>query len=314
METIIKDSKPFPFRMLSFICIIFPLIAKLIAPAFKCDIDSFTIFTLLACAEMMILPPVMDSLTTLFYPVFLFILVTSSALLLQSILWPILIIVIFVLSVVLRSEDEMCPGKLKRIVYQLVCLVMISLVSFMALSGQVVLASIAAFLSLAIYIFMSIILLKSISLSLPCLRNIEDLAFEEEHADAIRYRGRHTDYSYDLEEMKELMERVDAVMRTDKPYLSESYCLMDMAATVYTNKTYLSKTINLLTGKNFRQYINSYRIEYAVKLMQDDHRLRVAELSVLAGFHSAVTFGMAFKLNMGETPGEYLQKLKAGLE
>ena len=90
--------------------------------------------------------------------------------------------------------------------------------------------------------------------------------------------------------------------------------MTDLSAAVYTNKSYLSKAINLMTGQNFRQFINTYRVNYSKELMRGNRDLKVLEVAVMSGFHSSVTFGMAFKLNCGETPGEYLQKLRAGLE
>ena len=115
-------------------------------------------------------------------------------------------------------------------------------------------------------------------------------------------------------QMRMVFERVVALMETEKPFLSESYCMTDLSAAVYTNKLYLSKAINLMTGQNFRQFINTYRVNYSKELMRGNRDLKVLEVAVMSGFHSPVTFGMAFKLNCGETPGEYLQKLRAGLE
>ena len=68
-----------------------------------------------------------------------------------------------------------------------------------------------------------------------------------------------------------------------------------------------------MSGKNFRQFINSYRIRYSVELMKKNPRLRMDEVATMSGFHSTVTFTMAFKANMGETPGEYAQRLKSNL-
>ena len=90
----------------------------------------------------------------------------------------------------------------------------------------------------------------------------------------------------------ELMQRVMKVMETDKPFL-------------YTNKTTLSKAINNTTGMNFCQFVNDYRIRYSLDLMERDPKLKVFELSEKSGFHNQVSFGMAFKLKMGITPGEY---------
>lgn len=113
--------------------------------------------------------------------------------------------------------------------------------------------------------------------------------------------------------MYALYEKVTCIMDSKRPYLDEDYSLNDLSFAAYTNKTYLSRTINVMSGKNFRQFINSYRIRYSVELMKKNPRLRMDEVATMSGFHSTVTFTMAFKANMGETPGEYAQRLKSNL-
>ena len=80
----------------------------------------------------------------------------------------------------------------------------------------------------------------------------------------------------------------------------------DLAETLYSNKLYLSRTINTLSGRNFRQFINYHRIQYAISLFKKDPRLKVGEVATMSGFHSSVSFNMAFKVNMGKTPTEWL--------
>lgn len=118
----------------------------------------------------------------------------------------------------------------------------------------------------------------------------------------------------DALQMKSLYERIIKLMDESKPYLDESYCLGDLVRDVGTNKTYLSRTINMMSGQNFRKFINSYRVDYAMQLMHKDSKVRIQDLAMEVGFHSVVSFGMAFKLKYGIPPVEYLQKLKAGLE
>ena len=110
--------------------------------------------------------------------------------------------------------------------------------------------------------------------------------------------------------MNHLYEKVVSLMENKKPFLDDEYSFSDMAASVYTNKSYLSKTINILSGRNFCQFVNYYRIMYAVELMKKDPHLRVAELAIMSGFHTVVTFNMAFKMNMNLTPSELLAKIR----
>ena len=108
-----------------------------------------------------------------------------------------------------------------------------------------------------------------------------------------------------------LFQRIETYMQRERPYLDENFTLAELAREMLTNKGMLSKTINTKSNHNFCQYVNSYRIQYAVSLMKQDHRLRVAELSLTSGFHSVASFNMAFKLFMNDTPSEYMRTLQA---
>ena len=113
------------------------------------------------------------------------------------------------------------------------------------------------------------------------------------------------------EHMNTIYGRVLKYMETKKPYLQESFTIEDMADAVFTNKVYLSKTINYFSGRNYRQFINYYRINYARSLMEKDRRLKVVEVAMMSGFHSVVTFNMAFKLFTSMTPSAYYGMLAA---
>ena len=95
-------------------------------------------------------------------------------------------------------------------------------------------------------------------------------------------------------------------MNEKKPFLDPDFHMEDMAEEMYSNKLYLSRTINILSGRNFRQFINYHRIQYAISLFKKDPRLKVSEVATMSGFHSSVSFNMAFKVNMGKTPTEWL--------
>ena len=108
--------------------------------------------------------------------------------------------------------------------------------------------------------------------------------------------------------MNNLYGRVMLFMNEKKPYLDPTFCMEDMAEQLYSNKLYLSRTINILSGRNFRQFVNYHRIQYAMALFKKDPRLKVAEAASMSGFNSTVSFNMAFKVNTGRTPSEWIQE------
>ena len=102
-----------------------------------------------------------------------------------------------------------------------------------------------------------------------------------------------------------LYDKCCKYMVEKRPFLVEDYSLPDLARAMFVNKSYLSKTINRCSGKNFRQYVNYYRVIYAVDLFRNNMSLRVSELSNLSGFHTETSFLESFKAVMGEPPSHW---------
>ena len=111
--------------------------------------------------------------------------------------------------------------------------------------------------------------------------------------------------------MTRLYERVVSHMEQKHPFLDEEFSLDDLAGAVFTNRGYLSRTINVLSGRNFSQFVNYFRVRYGVELMRKDPGLRLISVAQMCGFHSSPSFNAAFKVNMGETPSRFLERLRS---
>lgn len=121
-------------------------------------------------------------------------------------------------------------------------------------------------------------------------------------------RTSFVDKAEEDKKMNNLYNRVMLYMNEKKPFLDPYFRMNDMAESLYSNKLYLSRTINLLSGRNFRQFINYHRVQYAISLFKKDPRLKVGEVATMSGFNSTVSFNMSFKVNTGKTPSEWLQE------
>jgi len=115
----------------------------------------------------------------------------------------------------------------------------------------------------------------------------------------------------EMARMSRLYERVISLMEQKHPFLDEDFSLDDLVAAVFTNRGYLSRTINVLSGRNFNQFVNYYRIRYAVDLLRKDPNLRLINVAQMSGFHSSPSFNAAFKVNMGETPSAFQERLRS---
>ena len=107
-----------------------------------------------------------------------------------------------------------------------------------------------------------------------------------------------------------LYDRCCRYMMERRPFLTPFFSLQDLAMAIYTNKAYLSKTINRFSGKNFRQYVNYYRIMYAMDLYRNNMGLRIRELADLSGFRSQTSFLRSFKQVMGEQPSVWCTRIR----
>ncbi len=110
------------------------------------------------------------------------------------------------------------------------------------------------------------------------------------------------------EQYKELYERIVLYFEMSKPYLDGDLTINDVVKVVYSNKVYISKAICHYTGRNFRQFVNYYRVIYSMNKFRDNPEMKVSELAELSGFNTVVSYTMAFRLFMNETPSEWCRK------
>jgi AraC-like DNA-binding protein len=77
----------------------------------------------------------------------------------------------------------------------------------------------------------------------------------------------------------------------------------------------LSQVINESLGQNFFDFVNTYRVEEAKKLLTDARNPKITVLEVMyqAGFNSKSSFNTAFKKIALTTPSAY-KKRALGIE
>ena len=99
----------------------------------------------------------------------------------------------------------------------------------------------------------------------------------------------------------------------NRDYLSQEISMNEMAKSFETNSTYLSKIINIKKGKNFSQYINDLRIDFAVEELKQNTTFRKYTIKAIAnecGFKSAESFSKSFYKKYGIYPSYYLKQLE----
>lgn len=92
-------------------------------------------------------------------------------------------------------------------------------------------------------------------------------------------------------------------------YISKNYIydigLQDMAEEFGFSKSYFSRYLKEVTGKNYIELLNGYRIQKAKELIDSDANLKLFQVSELVGFVSYRTFSAAFRKFDGQSPETY---------
>ena len=110
-----------------------------------------------------------------------------------------------------------------------------------------------------------------------------------------------------------LAERIQQHMLNNKPYLSHYLNLEELAKQLGLHPRSLSVAIKNNFNTNFYEFINSYRIKEAMRLLADPenpHRTMI-EIHGEAGFNSKATFNAIFKKVVGMTPTQYKKSKQA---
>ena len=99
-------------------------------------------------------------------------------------------------------------------------------------------------------------------------------------------------------------------------YITQNYTrnlsLVDVADYFGLSQPYTSKLVKQLTGTNFKEYLNQYRIDRAKKLLLQDEAVLVNDLAQQVGFTNSTSFRRVFKSITGVSPGEYREQQKNG--
>ena len=99
-----------------------------------------------------------------------------------------------------------------------------------------------------------------------------------------------------------IMDAFKQHMEKELGFLNPSLTIEEIARILNTNRTYVSKLVNLYYGMTFRDYVNLKRIEFAKQLMTDEPDASLDYISAKSGFQSSTQFIRKFREIEGLTP------------
>ncbi len=118
--------------------------------------------------------------------------------------------------------------------------------------------------------------------------------------------------SLDKESSIALFKNIEKLFETEKLFLEPTISLNTISERLSKSSREVSQSINENTQQNFREFVNSHRIEKAKKLLVDSEgrNEKIATVAYDSGFGTVTAFNIAFKKITGITPSAY-QKRKS---
>ena len=107
-----------------------------------------------------------------------------------------------------------------------------------------------------------------------------------------------------------IMDSFNKYMITDQGFLNPDMTIDMISHQLETNRTYVSKLVNIYYGMPFRDYLNKLRLDHAKTLMKDEPDAVIDYIALKSGFQSSTQFIRKFKDSEGVTPAVWRNNLK----
>lgn len=99
-----------------------------------------------------------------------------------------------------------------------------------------------------------------------------------------------------------IMDSFKQLMVTNQGFLNAGMTIDEISKQLNTNRTYVSKLVNIYYGMPFRDYLNKLRIDYSKTLMTDEPDAVIDYIALKSGFQSSTQFIRKFRELEGMTP------------
>lgn len=105
----------------------------------------------------------------------------------------------------------------------------------------------------------------------------------------------------------ELVKKIDQYFLNQKEYLKPDLTIADVSQYVNEHPKRVSLAINIVAERNFKSFVNSYRIAEAKRLLQDKSAVNysIEGIGSEVGFKSKSVFYSIFKKETGLTPNKF---------
>ena len=113
-----------------------------------------------------------------------------------------------------------------------------------------------------------------------------------------------------LEDGEAILERINALMDTERLYANQDLKLEDIAKEIGANRHLISQVMNEVYGHGYSHYIKNYRIAEAKELIKTRAELSLEGIGYESGFKSKSVFFESFRKLVGCTPAVYKKQFE----
>ena len=130
---------------------------------------------------------------------------------------------------------------------------------------------------------------------------------QQEQLTPVRNTEKYIKSKLPAEKAEEHLNSLLHIMETKKLYTNENLKLRDIADELSVSTHHLSQVINEKLDQNFFDFINSYRVEAARKMLIDKkyEHLTILGIAFEVGFNSKSSFYNTFKKYFNVSPTQY---------
>ncbi len=136
---------------------------------------------------------------------------------------------------------------------------------------------------------------------------VEQNAQKRQDEEGVAASAKKSSFAMSDDKMEGLYTDLCQLMEKEYLYKEAQLTREKMAERLGTNRTYLIKVIKEKTNMNYLQFVNSYRINEAIKILSDKDKVNYPLKQIWSdlGFSSPSTFFKLFQQAVGITPSVY---------
>ena len=132
--------------------------------------------------------------------------------------------------------------------------------------------------------------------------------FQKQEVFKMVENGRYQKSSLNQSASQSIYRSIIRLIDDEEIYLDSALRLQDLAKKLDLSTHHISQVINDVEGKNFADFINSYRVNKAKEMLSIENDTKIIQVAYACGFNNKNSFHNAFKRITNMSPSEYRER------